>query len=407
MSEPSTGHRERLRSQFLKSPAELTEDELVELLLTYAIPRRDVASLARRLLATFGSLSGVLRSSRERLMEVDGIGEQTSLLLTLVGHIVDFSISMTKPEQTLLLPTEEFETSLSSAEIKINSASDEVADSHLSESSETALRTFANDEIANSLALLPEAVRFADAEEFREYLRQHLPYNSESTRRRRASYIIDRFFPSHQSYQALLLFLNQTGSSTLALQEVIFYHILRAEPMAAQTAENLIWPALPMGRVEREEMRRYILGLLPDLSKSSQANALRSLFNTYHLCGVGQEDGTSLVLRTRSGALDSFVYILLAHFPTPGIYSFTELERGVPGRWLLWDREWMRRQLYNLRDLGLLAKVSEIDTVRQFTLTFDQLSGMKHFFAIPPAQRLALREGLDRDDQESTPHQRL
>ena len=41
---------------------------------------------------------------------------------------------------------------------------------------------------------------------------------------------------------------------------------------------------------------------------------------------------------------------------------------------------WMRRQLYNLRDLGVLSKVSEIDAMRQFTLRFDQHETLRHYF---------------------------
>ena len=39
-------------------------------------------------------------------------------------------------------------------------------------------------------------------------------------------------------------------------------------------------------------------------------------------------------------------------------------------RWLLWDQQWMTTQLYRLRELGLLSKVSEIDRLRQFTTRY-------------------------------------
>ena len=46
------GHRERLRLRFRTSGGStLSEAELLELLLTYAIPRRDVAPPAQSLLA--------------------------------------------------------------------------------------------------------------------------------------------------------------------------------------------------------------------------------------------------------------------------------------------------------------------------------------------------------------------
>ena len=43
---PHAGHRARLRQRLLEAPADLSEAEILELLLSYAIPRRDVAPLA-------------------------------------------------------------------------------------------------------------------------------------------------------------------------------------------------------------------------------------------------------------------------------------------------------------------------------------------------------------------------
>ena len=47
-----TGHRERMRRKFLDD--KLADYELLELLLGYAIPRRDVRPLARGLVEKFG-----------------------------------------------------------------------------------------------------------------------------------------------------------------------------------------------------------------------------------------------------------------------------------------------------------------------------------------------------------------
>ena len=87
------------------------------------------------------------------------------------------------------------------------------------------------------------------------------------------------------------------------------------------------------------------------------------------------------------------LYVLPAEFPGPGIYTFEALEASPIRRWLLWDRDWLRRQLYNLQDLGILSKVSEIDTVRQFTLPFDQMTALRRFFGNPRRGTVALRDG--------------
>ncbi|WP_298259471.1 DNA repair protein RadC [uncultured Litoreibacter sp.] len=69
------GHRQRVRDRFLRIGGEATpEMELLELVLYRAIPRREVRSLARRLLATFGDFNGVISASSNRLSSVQGVG---------------------------------------------------------------------------------------------------------------------------------------------------------------------------------------------------------------------------------------------------------------------------------------------------------------------------------------------
>lgn len=79
------GHRERLRRRFRQAGIEGMHDyEILELLLTYAIPRRDVKPLAKELLRRFGSLSGVLDASFEELEAVPELGPASATLIRLV-----------------------------------------------------------------------------------------------------------------------------------------------------------------------------------------------------------------------------------------------------------------------------------------------------------------------------------
>lgn len=85
---PGTGHRERLRGRFLAGEeAALAEEPLLELLLTYAIPRQDVAPLARRLLEKFGNFASVLTADPSDLESCPGIKENTLALLKLAAHL--------------------------------------------------------------------------------------------------------------------------------------------------------------------------------------------------------------------------------------------------------------------------------------------------------------------------------
>ncbi len=81
-------HRRRLKKRVLEQGAEGLEPHvLLELLLTYAIARRDTNELAHRLIARFGTLRGVFDADLTELCKVDGIGEHSAILLKLVPEL--------------------------------------------------------------------------------------------------------------------------------------------------------------------------------------------------------------------------------------------------------------------------------------------------------------------------------
>jgi DNA repair protein RadC len=83
-----TGHRERLRRKFEEGGLErFTDEETIEFLLTLGTPRGDLKLPAREALKKFGSLSGVLSASMQRLREVRGIGPKNALYLSLVHQV--------------------------------------------------------------------------------------------------------------------------------------------------------------------------------------------------------------------------------------------------------------------------------------------------------------------------------
>lgn len=94
MTHAHDGHRKRLRERYLSSGASAFQDhELLELLLTYAIPRQDVNATAHALLRRFGSLERVFSAEPSALCDVDGIGESTAIFLRL-QHDVQQRISL-------------------------------------------------------------------------------------------------------------------------------------------------------------------------------------------------------------------------------------------------------------------------------------------------------------------------
>lgn len=101
------GHRERVRKRFLANDLNgFADHEVLELLLFYALPRGDVNPVAHALIDRFGSLSGVLSAPMELLTGVNGVGEQTAILLRLVPQIAQ-KARLAELERELVLNTRE------------------------------------------------------------------------------------------------------------------------------------------------------------------------------------------------------------------------------------------------------------------------------------------------------------
>lgn len=82
------GHRERMKERFRGHGLENFNDiNALELLLFYAVPRRDTNALAHALLERFGSFSAVMEADEPELLAVPGIGENAVTLLRLIPAV--------------------------------------------------------------------------------------------------------------------------------------------------------------------------------------------------------------------------------------------------------------------------------------------------------------------------------
>lgn len=78
-------HRKRLRARFARAGLEgLADYEVVELLLTLVIPRRDVKPAAKELINRFGNLRNILDADPSDLAKIPGIGPLTPVALRLI-----------------------------------------------------------------------------------------------------------------------------------------------------------------------------------------------------------------------------------------------------------------------------------------------------------------------------------
>ncbi len=84
------GHRKRLREKFLESGLDGFHDyEVVELLLTLGMPRKDCKDAAKAAMTQFKTLQGVLEASPKALCEVPGIGPKNLLGIKLIKAVAD------------------------------------------------------------------------------------------------------------------------------------------------------------------------------------------------------------------------------------------------------------------------------------------------------------------------------
>ena len=100
------GHRKKMRARFLETGLDAFADhEALELLLYYAIPRKDTNGIAHELMNRYGTLEAVLSAPVEDLMRVEGIGEQAAVLLKLVPKVVQ-KARLSANKDTILNSTE-------------------------------------------------------------------------------------------------------------------------------------------------------------------------------------------------------------------------------------------------------------------------------------------------------------
>jgi DNA repair protein RadC len=116
-------HRSRLRKRFRKTDGNgLHEYELLELLLTYAIPRIDVKPIAKRLLERFGGLSGVLDASQQDIQGINGVGPVSATLIPLVKALcISYSVQKMRNKDILSSP----ESVLDFSRLKLTGLSNE------------------------------------------------------------------------------------------------------------------------------------------------------------------------------------------------------------------------------------------------------------------------------------------
>jgi DNA repair protein RadC len=244
---------------------------------------------------------------------------------------------------------------------------------------EPVLRVCGKDLASHALKHIPKLAGCQSIEDVRNYLISNLPFNSQATRIRNASYLINRFFPGGVVHADVAAFAAAVEGKP-ALGDALFYLTGRSEKIVSLVAEKVVFPSLAEGGVSRARIQDFVQAQFPDSKSANEVGV--AIVGTYQTFGIGSATRTRLNVRLREGCLASFAYILHLEFPEPGMHAFEKMFDGPMHKWLLWDQQWMIRQLYRLREAGLLSKVSEIDRLRQFTTKYTLADAVQRIVAL-------------------------
>ena len=89
-NQPHKDHRQRLKTKVKDHGLEcLAYHEVLELLLTYTIPRRDTNPTAHNLIDYFGSFSNVIDANYYDLLKVDGVGPESALFFNVLSSFME------------------------------------------------------------------------------------------------------------------------------------------------------------------------------------------------------------------------------------------------------------------------------------------------------------------------------
>jgi len=387
---PAEGHRQRLRERFLaREPGSLADEALLELLLCYAIPQRDVQPMAKRLIEKYGNLSSLLSLDAAALCSEEGIKQATAVLLKLVDHIRTIADHQTasgrkKPVAEAVQASLFVEPSLpATKEAEHPTAAQAAPPRSRPQPKQRGVEVFSKSllkETAEFLPLLPDTT---DLDELREFVRSRFHYSSETTRSRRVNYVLKRMFPGGIPDTALMQFASLYAGQQ-ELRDIVFHRFCQSEPLMAKVVEEFFLPAVGAGIVTRAALRAYLNNLFPEsrtLDDCSQA-IVEALVTT----GIARSDRRSVHFAYREIVLPSFAFILHSAFPEPGMYNLASIESHPAVRHMFWNPDRILPSVYELRNRGLISKVSEIDSVRQFTTKYN-LAGMVNVLKEPQVRK--------------------
>ena len=368
-NEKRIGHRQRLKQRFLtKDKVSHTDEEILELLLTYAIPRKDVQPLAKNLLKEYGSFSGVLGSDMETLCKYSGIKLHSAVLLKLVDWIRTYHPGRkTHKDHSSSVETQQ----LKLFDDSILPLKDTEAPSKKRQRTHRGPILFGKAVLKEAIDILPEIPFASSMKEVTEFLNERLPFHSTQTRARRAGYITFRMFNDRRVDFSLLKFARFYPNSR-ELQDVCFYRFCKVEEVMTDFMMDVSLKAIGQGTIERAKIREYLDARFP--RSGATKDCASAIVEALTGAEIARKEGKSLEFAFRDIPFPSFAFVLHSEFPEPGTYDVTEIEKNTAIRTVLWNPQRILPSLYELKNLDIIENISETDSIKEFTIkwTLDQ-----------------------------------
>lgn len=96
-------HRKRLKNKVEKHGLDcLAYHEILELLLTYVIPRKDTNPIAHKLMNYFGLFSSVIDADYHDLLKIEGMGKESALFFNVLSQLFEM-YNKSKQEATSIV----------------------------------------------------------------------------------------------------------------------------------------------------------------------------------------------------------------------------------------------------------------------------------------------------------------
>ena len=381
----SKGHRQRLKERFLKGDNCFSDEEsLLELLLTYSIPRKDVQPLAKSLIAHFGNIADVLNASVEELCKIKDINSNSAALIKVVKRISSESmVAKIATETTKTKPLGPKQRSLFDMVEPISQAAP--SDKSMIQPKtrkpfrKRGIELFANALMKETISVLPDLLDTDSIDTARQTIQDSLHFSAETTRRRNSLYILQRMFPKGFVDRPLRLFANHFRTRD-ELNEVCFYRFLRAEPLLGKLIDELIIPNIGVGYIGRERIKDFLEKLFPE-SKSIK-HGTKAILDALIFGGLAKLNGKKVIFSYRNIPFASVVFVLFSEFPEPGMYELNKMENNPFIIRMLWKPDQILILTYELRNRGFISKISEIDNFRQFTTKLSLEQSIERLIAL-------------------------